>query len=393
MTRHEASLPVTRLWLALPYLLVVASAILTVARGPEAQLPVILALCVGVLIWHTWWAVLHPDWLEHRTAPMLVYFVGMLAGSAWLFHLSFSFMLLYLVCFALAFVALPGPWAYLGVGLTVGAMLLITSSLSASVENVVVTLAGGVVTIVAGWSIRTVETESAGRRAALADLEQALAANTALQAELVETAHQQGIARERTRIAAEIHDTLAADLAGVVAQLEALAVELREPRTAARVTRSLDVARTALQQARTSVTSMRLHTPGDGLADAIDRLVRRSAATSATEVSFAVDGDTDEIPDATADALMRVTGEALRNALRHADAGSVVVTLSFLGEAVTVHVVDDGRGFDPEATEGNGLAIVGQRLAEVGGRLEISSTPGSGTTLTLIAPLGAGAIS
>ena len=395
MARHEASQPVTRLWLALPYLLAVLAATLTIGSGGHAQAPLVVALSVGVLLWHTWWAVLHPDWLEHRTAPMLVYFAGFLAGSAWLFHLSFGFMLLYLVCFALAFVALPGPWAYLGVAMTVAAMLLLPGLVTPSLDNLVLVLAGGVLTVVAGWSIRTVETESAGRRAALADLrrstaelERAMQANAQLQAELVETAHQQGVARERTRIAAEIHDTLAADLAGVVAQLEALVVEARDPAVATRARRSLEIARTALRQARSSVTSMRLYTPGDGLADAIERLVRRSAATTTTELDFAVDGETEPVPDTTADALVRATGEALRNALRHADASSVMVTLSFLGETVSVDVVDDGRGFDPGAHRtGNGLAILDERMAEVGGRVEVASVPGSGTELTLIAPL------
>ncbi|GAB2615937.1 sensor histidine kinase [Pseudactinotalea suaedae] len=400
MARHEASQPVTRLWLALPYLLAVLAATLTLGSGGNAQAPLVVAICAGVLVWHTWWAVLHPDWLEHRTAPMLVYFVGFLAGSAWLFHLSFGFMLLYLVCFALAFVALPGPWAYLGVALTVAAMLLLPGLVTPSLDNLVLVLAGGVLTVVAGWSIRKVETESAGRRAALADLrrstaelERAMADNAQLQTELLENAHQQGIARERARIAAEIHDTLAADLAGIVAQLEALVVEMREPDVAARARRSLEVARAALRQARSSVTDMRASIVGDGLADAIERLVRGAAATSTTKVDFAVDGEREPVPDMIADALVRTTGEALRNALRHAGPGSVMVTLSFLGETVSVDVVDDGRGFDPEAHRtGNGLAIIAERMAEVGGRVEVASAPGSGTTLTLIAPLEAEAV-
>src|SRR5690606_3363913 len=355
MTSHEASAPVTRMWLALPYALVVAPATLVAVRE-HPRLPLLLGLCAALLAWHTWWAVLHPGWLESRTVPMLVYFVGLVAASAALFSLSFTFLLVYLVCFALAFVALPGGWAYLGVALTAAAMLGIPGLLTPAVENVVVTLAGGVVAAVAGWSIRAVEDESAGRRAALAelartnaDLERALRRNADLQAELVENAHQRGVARERTRIAAEIHDTLAADLAGVVAQLEALVAEAGPGGAVTdRVERSLALARSALRQARTSVTSMRALEPGDGLAEALDRLVRQHAPTADARLRLVVDGEVTALPDTTADALLRVAGEAVRNALRHADAGTVTVTLSFLGEAVCVDVVDDGRGFDPD---------------------------------------------
>lgn len=399
MASPGASPPVTRLWLALPYVLVLASATLTLLREPEPQLGLILGLCGALLAWHTWWAVLHPDWLEQRTVPMLVYFVGMVAGAAALFRLSFAFMLVYLVCFALAFVALPGGWAYLGVAVTAAAMLMLPGLLTPGVDNLVVTVAGGVVAAVAGWSIRAVETESAGRRAALADLgrsnaelERALRRNADLQAELVEKAHQQGVARERARIAAEIHDTLAADLAGVVAQLEALAAESGEDAVGTRAQRSLDLARSSLRQARSSVTSMRAHMPGDGLADAVDRLVQQHAGTAHARIRLTVDGEPGPMPDATAEALLRATGEAIRNALRHGDAESVTVTLSFLGETVSVDVVDDGRGFDPDAErDGSGLAIMAERLDAVGGRLEIDTATGGGTTVALIAPVGPGA--
>lgn len=401
MTSHEASAPVTRMWLALPYVLVVASATLVAVRE-QPRLPLLLGLCAALLAWHTWWAVLHPGWLESRTVPMLVYFVGLVAASAALFRLSFTFLLVYLVCFALAFVALPGGWAYLGVALTAAAMLGIPGLLTPAVENVVVTLAGGVVAAVAGWSIRAVEDESAGRRAALAelartnaDLERALRRNADLQAELVENAHQRGVARERTRIAAEIHDTLAADLAGVVAQLEALVAEAGPAGAVTdRVERSLALARSALRQARTSVTSMRALEPGDGLAEALDRLVRQHAPTADARLRLVVDGEVSALPDTTADALLRVAGEAVRNALRHADAGTVTVTLSFLGEAVCVDVVDDGRGFDPDAAhDGSGLAIMAERMDAVGGRLEIAAAPGRGATVTMLAPTEPGAIS
>lgn len=395
MAAHEASLPVTRLWLALPYLLVVASTALVVARGPRQELGTIVVVAAVVLGWHTWWAVRHPAWLERAPVPMAIYFAGFLAGSAVLFHLSFNFLLLFLVCFALAFVALPGAWAYVGVALTVATALLVPGLLTPSVENLVSITAGGVVTLVAGWSIRAVETESAGRRAALADLQRtndelsrALDDNAVLQRRLVETAHEQGADRERARIAAEIHDTLAADLSAVVAQLEALLGETRDPAVEARARTALTPARSALTQARDSVTTLRAeHASGATLPDAVADVVQEVAHDSGTQVRTAVDGEPVTVPDAVATALLRATGEAVRNAVRHADADSVVVTVSFLGETIAIDVVDDGRGFDTGAQRtGNGLAIVTERLEQVGGRAALTSTPGSGTAISLVVP-------
>jgi signal transduction histidine kinase len=81
--------------------------------------------------------------------------------------------------------------------------------------------------------------------------------------------------------------------------------------------------------------------------------------------------------------------EALNNAARHADASRVDVALSVRSGRLVLRVADDGRGFDPSrATEGNGLTTMTRRAAELGGRTEIASPPGGGTSVTLDVPLG-----
>lgn len=89
-------------------------------------------------------------------------------------------------------------------------------------------------------------------------------------------------------------------------------------------------------------------------------------------------------------ALFGLHGEGLANIARHAQARQVWVTLQQEAQGITLLVRDDGRGFDPAATRGNGhygLIGLAERAHLAGGALDIASTPGVGTTLTLQLPL------
>ena len=89
-------------------------------------------------------------------------------------------------------------------------------------------------------------------------------------------------------------------------------------------------------------------------------------------------------------ALLRTTEEALANVARHAEATRATITLSYLGDAVTLDVDDDGVGFaavpGPRQDSGFGLPGLKERLAAVGGWLEVESTPGEGTTVVAQVP-------
>ncbi|MEE6295924.1 sensor histidine kinase [Georgenia wangjunii] len=391
-------------WLALPYGLLVFSSALTWAAGglTAAEVPWCVAAVLAVAAWHTWWALMHRSWLEAALAPMAVYLAGMVALTAFLLHLSFTFFALYLVCFPLAFVALPGAWAYAGVALTTAVMLLGPGLLTRSGQNVVVTLAGGALAAAAGGSIRALESETSQRRAAMddlartqADLERALAQNVALRDRLVAEAREAGVATERSRLAGEIHDTLAAGLAGVLTQLQALDAQLgADHPLSGRVELATAVARETLQEARRSVHALRPGRLGDaslpaGLADLVRGFERTSGLPAALEVS----GTVVPLPEAVEDALLRAAQEALTNTGRHAGAGSAHVTLSYLGESVALDVTDDGDGFVVPVPAGDGgghgLPLMAARAAGVGGHLDVDSAPGRGTTLTVTVPLAA----
>jgi len=100
------------------------------------------------------------------------------------------------------------------------------------------------------------------------------------------------------------------------------------------------------------------------------------------------------LPASVEEAILRVAEEALHNALRHAEAGNVSVTLSATPEAVTLRVSDDGGGFDVTGAAGAGnrlgLASMRERSRAVRGSLTIDSRPGRGATVTLTVPVPMG---
>lgn len=394
---------VDRIWLALPYALLLFSSALswTAEDLAPAEVPWVIGLSIAVLGWHTWWTVLHPAWLETALAPMAVYFCGLVLLTAVLFNLSFTFFPLYLVCFAMAFVALPGGWAYGGVALTTAGALLGPGLLTRSTQDVVVTLAGGALAAAAGWSIRALESETSQRREAMdrlartqAELERALAQNLALRDRLVAEAREAGVATERTRLAGEMHDTLAGGLAGVLSQLEAIAAQLEPGHPLQeRVRAATGVARETLQEARRSVRALRPgHLDGAPLGQALGEVVRGFERTRGLPVVLHVNGAEAELPAQVEDAVLRAAQEALTNVDRHSRASIAHVTLSYLDGAVALDVADDGAGGpEPGASAGgHGLAIMAERVAAVGGRVDLDSEPGRGTTLTVSVPLTPG---
>lgn len=225
-------------------------------------------------------------------------------------------------------------------------------------------------------------------------LERAMAQNQALQAQLVVQAREAGTADERRRLAAEIHDTLAQGLTGIITQLQA---SLDTPdRGAARihVGHAIALARHNLGEARRSVHDL---APGPlehkTLPEALDDTARRWSATTATPLEFTVTGDVQPLHPELATTLLRITEEALGNVAKHARANRVGLTLSFFDDEVTLDVRDDGRGFDllgvppPSARGGFGLAGMRVRAERVGGSAEVESEVDGGTAVAVRVPL------
>ncbi|MFG1856180.1 sensor histidine kinase [Actinomadura geliboluensis] len=209
-----------------------------------------------------------------------------------------------------------------------------------------------------------------------ARLEQALAENAGLQAQLLVQAREAGVSDERRRLAAEIHDTIAQGLAGIITQLQAA-------EDSEHVRRATDLARASLREARRSVQDL---APADLEHGTLPEALKKAAEGRAR---FTVTGTVEPLHDELEAALLRIAQEALANAARHAHAERVGVTLSYMDDEVTLDVRDDGRGFAVAArpSGGFGLTAMRERAERVAGTLEVESEPGRGTAVSARVPL------
>jgi two-component system NarL family sensor kinase len=205
-------------------------------------------------------------------------------------------------------------------------------------------------------------------------------------------------AEERNRLAREIHDTLAQSLAGLTMQLEvadALAARQGDERLIQAVTRALALTRSTLQEARRSVLDLRA-APLEGRT--LPRALLELAAQAQTAapglgVEVATEGfdrTAGKLPPAVEVGLYRIAQQALANVVRHAGPARAVIRLTLNPEAVGLRVEDDGVGFDPMALPADRFGVIGmgERARLLGGTLTIETSPGSGTAIDVVVPLG-----
>jgi signal transduction histidine kinase len=200
----------------------------------------------------------------------------------------------------------------------------------------------------------------------------------ATQSELVALSREAGVVGERERLARDIHDTVAQDLAGLV-MLAEQARRTNEPDARdALLAQVVEGARGALQETRALVAAGSPSSLDAGLAAAIGRVAERF--TRDTGISVSVDSTRAIQLERDAEVvLLRCAQEALTNIRRHSGAATAHLEL----DGTTLRVRDDGHGFDPHSpTPGVGLAGMRERVGLVGGRLDIASGP-DGTVLTV----------
>lgn len=211
--------------------------------------------------------------------------------------------------------------------------------------------------------------------------------SASLRDQLVAQAREAGIAEERARLSREIHDTVAQDLVAIIAQLDAASAAPDAAERGRRLTVVDSAAREALAEARRAVRALASPRLDDAdLPLALDDLLGQ------WRESTGLDGELQVVGRAAAsdhdDVLLRVAQEGLANVARHARSRRADVVLEYGPDEASLKVADDGVGFDPAASRtGFGLRGMRDRLAAVGGRLDVRSTPGEGTRLVAHVPL------
>jgi PAS domain S-box-containing protein len=237
--------------------------------------------------------------------------------------------------------------------------------------------------------------EKGSYRADEIELAQALAHHVMMAAhgqELVEQQREAAILKERTRMARDIHDTLAQGFTGVIIQMEAAEEALLEDdseHAVGHVRRARELARDSLGEARRSVHALRPQAlEKAGFADALRAIVKNTAAGTALHTEFQIIGKPHDLSPAVEENLLHIGQEALTNTLKHAHATKFNARISFNSDAVCLELRDNGDGFDVDGINGGGIGLIGmkERADQIGATVNVVSEPGNGTKITAVSP-------
>ena len=230
------------------------------------------------------------------------------------------------------------------------------------------------------------------------------------------------IQAERQQLSLDLHDNLSQTMTGVLLQLDtardvvlqtavpgvpAMPMASAAPTASASaiiptnsvppvlpyLERAIELARDGITQTRHLLNQLRNQKnkpPPINLIDALRRDLPRLTVGTAIRVSVEQMGRAFALPATVELALFRIAQEAVTNALRHAGAQLILVSLEFQFDAVILSICDDGKGFAanaPDCTPGIGLCGMQERIAALAGTLEIDSALGSGTRITATLPI------
>lgn len=206
-------------------------------------------------------------------------------------------------------------------------------------------------------------------------------AAASLQAEL-------GIARDRNRMAMEMHDGVQGHLVTLSRQLELIerSAEANPGRAVEIAREARDSSRLAADELRYLVHRMRSPSLEQGFVPALRQFVHNQAERNGIEINFVTEGEPQPGQADVEHALFRIAQEALNNVLKYSGATAVKVDLTFMPGETKLLVKDNGRGFDPLKASEGGLTGMAARAEAVRGQLTIQSSE-EGTTITALVPV------
>ncbi len=229
----------------------------------------------------------------------------------------------------------------------------------------------------------------------------AVAAQTAAAVHAARTAYRVtdiGLVEERRRIAREMHDGLAQTLADALLQtdLSAMAVQGDPVQVASDLKELRGLLERSMRELREFMSELRREPEtSNELPAALEAIGKEFQRRAETATSVVVTGDASRLPSAVRHAVLAIVRQALTNVRAHAQATTVGIRADVTEDGCTASVTDDGVGFDLAAFRAGlaeshhlGLTSMAERAALVGGRLDIATTPGHGTTITVRIPVG-----
>ncbi|GAA1665723.1 sensor histidine kinase [Glycomyces endophyticus] len=328
-------------------------------------------------------------------ARMTVYFLGLSAFGAVLMQYDMLYFIFVVTGFFHAGLLRPRWMIVIGIGIS---SIVVNSTILEEASAAGYTLFAVVVLVQTsaisfGFLLNErMERLRTQREEAFAAREAAMEENAGLHMQLMTQAREAGVLDERQRMAREIHDTVAQGLAGIIAQLQAVDESDDEPQRRRHLDSAKELARDSLAEARRTVQAIGPPTlDAAQLPEALAEVSAKWSAAQGVPVELVTTGEARPMHPEVEVTLLRVTQEALTNAAKHAGAGRVGITLSYMEDELALDVRDDGVGFVPGRTKqgakgGYGLAAMRQRVSRLAGSLSIESEPGRGTVVSAIVP-------
>ncbi len=381
----------------LPYALLAVATAVSLAFGGHGPgwWAVTGALIAGTVAWLLLTITLPPPRLREHPAVIVVTFLGIIGLGSVLEARDVTFLVFMIFSFFAAMRLKPAVLAFAGLAAT---SLMINTLGNGGPVHALSDKPGIWLTLIivqtaaiggGGLISASVARQNEERRRALDDLAAAQAENEGLQRQLLSQAREAGILDERQRLAQEIHDTLAQGFTGIITQLEAAAQAKDDPAEWQRhLGNATALARENLTAARRSVHALHPE-PLDAatLPDALAAVTRRWSERAGVPAEVTTTGHAQQLHPEIEATLLRITQEALSNVDKHAAAGRVGLTLSYMADEVTLDVVDDGAGFDATAPgDGYGLPGMRRRVQRLAGTLHVESEPGGGTAISAALP-------
>ncbi|MDO5676269.1 MAG: sensor histidine kinase [Propionibacteriaceae bacterium] len=314
--------------------------------------------------------------------------VGLLfALSTWLMWLSPSYLWIAFPLWLLAAAVLPLLAALLLTAVTLAVIItVLTMNGGETFGSVLGPMVGALIAVGMSRGVLKFEHEASEHRRLLDEVLRAQDETARLQREAGQLA-------ERTRLAHDIHDTLAQGFSSIVLLARA-AGRKTDGEAKALIAQIEATAAENLAESRRVVYALAPEEAGaGGLAGPLRRLTGEVAEAIGAQWQVTVDPELPRLATGTEVALLRAAQNALANVRQHSSATRIGVELARAAEAVHLDVVDDGVGFDPAAPVaqsldgGYGLRALRERLIELGGGLSIESEPGGGTAVSAWVPL------
>ncbi len=321
---------------------------------------------------------------------------GSLPRHGWLALVTVEWVALLWLSSVAAYIVFPLFFLYLHLlGRLAGAVMVVASTAIAivvlgvrdqwTVSGVVGPVVGAAVAVMIGLGYQALVRESAQRERLMAEL-------ISTRDQLVAAEHESGVLAERSRLAREIHDTVAQGLSSI--QMLLHAAERADPGRP-----GIEHIRLARETAAANLADTRRfireltppHLDEEGLGGMLRRLANSQWAAQGVDVNVRV-SDALALPMHMQTALLRIAQGALANVIQHAQATNATITLTVDAEVVRLTIADDGKGFDQEdrssletgrKTDSFGLQATKERVDQLGGLLTIDTGPGRGTVVTV----------